>query len=426
MKIPIDRFVIESDYREEREGIGELALSIHKDGLLQPIVVEQSDQNPELYDIKVGRRRFTALKEYLKLDSLEEGNHFIVRNGLDSLVAQLTENINRIDFKPIEVARLIKAIHERGIKEHGKAVKGQPGGWGIKDTAKAVGRDKSFVSRLLKAADNEDLIADCETINEAVQVISRETKKDLLKAVRKAKIKKSAIQSIDKTLSNYVCSDALSFLKTLPDNSVDLIYTDPPYGIDLDKITADSYLDDINTLKGVLVDCMPQYARVLRPDKYIIIWTSFLLFPWLHNEMLKHKLAPAQMPIIWVKLNTAGRAVQVERTLASTSECAIYARSGPGSELTIKGRGNTFPYPIIRSNRIHVAQKPEGLNSDIIRIFSRKKDVVLDTFSGSASTLRACIATERNFIGCEKDQEFYERGISYTLDWINAREKEAK
>ena len=425
MKIPISHFVIESDFRENREGIGELALSIHKDGLLQPIVVEQSDQNPEVYDIKVGRRRFTALKEYLKLEFLEEGRHFIVREGLDSLVAQLSENLNRIDFKPVEVARLIKAIHKRGIKEHGLAVKGRTGGWGIKDTAKIVGRDKAFVSRLLKAADNEELIVDCSSINEAVQVISRETNKNLLKVVRKEKIEKASMKSLDEILSNYVCTDALSFLKALPDNSIDLIYTDPPFGIDLDKIADDSYEDKIEVLKDTLTHCIPEYARVLKPDKYIIMWTSFILVSWVYDEMVKNKLSPAKTPIIWSKLNTSGRAVQVKRSLPSASECAVYGWSGPGAELTIQGRGNTFPHPIIRTNRVHVAQKPEGLNSDIIRIFSRKKDTVLDTFAGSASTLRSCIATERNFVGCEQDQEFYERGISYTLDWLKAREKVA-
>lgn len=420
MKIPISHFVIKSDFREDREGIGELALSIKTNGLLQPIVVEQCDN---LFEIKVGRRRFTALKEYLKLEFLEEGIHFLLRENIDSLTAQLTENLNRENFKPVEVARLVKAIHDRGVQEHGLAVKGHKGGWGIKDTAKIISKDKAFVSRLLKASQNEDLIIGCDSLNEAVQAVERATKKDLLKSVRKAKISKSKIDSLDEVLENYVCMDAVTFLKSLPDNSIDLIYTDPPYGVDLDAITADSYKDDIQTLMAVLKLCVPEYGRVLRPDKYIIIWASFIMLSHLYSLLKEEGFTVMQMPIIWNKLNTAGRTMQVEKSLAAVSECAIYAAYGPGAELTIKGRGNVFTYPTIRSERIHVAQKPESLSEDIINIFSRKHDVVLDTFSGSSSTLRACLSTERNFIGCEKDEEFYERGISYTLDWIAQHEQ---
>ena len=415
-KVPIDKFFISSDFREEQEDIGELALSIKEMGLVHSIAVQEVDGR---FDIIAGRRRFRALRDYLKLDHLIEGEHFVVKEGIDALVCQLVENINRLNFKPIEVARAVRAIHDKGVEEHGKPVRGHKGGWSLDDTARVIGRDKSFVSRLLKISDNEEVVEDCTSLKDALTLIDRKDKKDLLSIVRKAKVKKASITAFTDTLQNYKCMDARDYVKALPLRSIDLIYTDPPFGIDLDEITEDSYEDDIEKLMEILKVIIPEFARILRQDKYAIVWTSFDLFSTVRGMMEDAGFTTSYTPILWMKMGATGRSMQADNYLGCAAECAVYGYLGAGAELSIKGRSNIFAHPIIRSERIHVAQKPEALTEDIIQIFSSKGDTVVDIFAGSLSTLRACISTERNFMGCELNKDFYTRGISYTMDWLN-------
>jgi len=415
--IPIEKFFVASDFREEQEAIGELALSIERQGLIHPIAVRPVGDR---FEVIAGRRRFYALRDYLKLTHLEEGDHYVVKEGMDALVCQLVENIDRKDFKPIEAARLIKAIHDRGVEEHGSPVRGHKGGWSIEDTAKLLGRTKGFISKMLKIAANEELAKNSPTIKDALDKIDKEKKKEVLSAVRKAQVSKTSLPDIEDYLSSYHNMDALSLLTSLEDNCVDLILTDPPYGIDLDTITPeDCYADSKDALLSTLRQCLPEMARVLRPDRYIIVWCSFYLFSTIYDLMVECGLSPSGTPIIWTKPNSTGRTTSPDQRLGSIAECAIYATSGPGAELSEKGTPNVFSVHTVRKDRVHPAQKPEALIEKLILTFSRKGDLVMDVFAGSASTLRACMSTGRKFIGCEVDEEFYNAGLSYTLNWLS-------
>ena len=421
MRIPVELFTIESDFREEREGLGDLALSIEKVGLLQPILVEDIGG---VYAVRVGRSRFLALRDYLKLTHLEEGVHFTLKVGVDDLIAQLEENIQRKDFRPVEQARLVKAIHERGVEEHGKPVRGSRDGWSLSDTARLLRKNKSFVSKMLKIADNEALVASCASMSEALQKLEKEEEKRTLKLVQKARAKKVKTSDIGDFLSNYKLSDALTFLASIPDNSIDFILTDPPYGISLDKIVDafDVYDDDPKRVKELIEACMPHFFRVIRDGKYMVLWCSFDFFAWTCDLAEAAGFFVPRVPIVWTKTGATGRSEQPDIRIGCTTECAVYAYSSPFARLTKPGRSNEFPHtPISKDKKIHEAQKPESLLIDILATFSVKGDLVLDTFAGSLSTARACWATGRNFIGCENREANYNAGLTYTMDWIEGK-----
>ena len=73
--------------------------------------------------------------------------------------------------------------------------------------------------------------------------------------------------------------------------------------------------------------------------------------------------------------------------------------------------GQRFPKSIIKFKpdleKIHPTQKPVSLNTYLINTYSNKGDLVLDFCFGSGSSIIACINTERNFIGCEKDENIF-------------------
>jgi site-specific DNA-methyltransferase (adenine-specific) len=74
--------------------------------------------------------------------------------------------------------------------------------------------------------------------------------------------------------------------------------------------------------------------------------------------------------------------------------------------------GRRYPLSIIECNRdqdrIHPTQKPVNLFKYLIKTFSNKGDIVLDNCLGSGTTAIACIETERNWIGIEKEQSYCE------------------
>jgi DNA modification methylase len=68
-----------------------------------------------------------------------------------------------------------------------------------------------------------------------------------------------------------------------------------------------------------------------------------------------------------------------------------------------------YQYPIVSGKeRVHPTQKPYGLICDLINVHSNPGDVVLDTFSGSGVTMRACKNLNRNGIGIEIDEKYYQ------------------
>ena len=75
--------------------------------------------------------------------------------------------------------------------------------------------------------------------------------------------------------------------------------------------------------------------------------------------------------------------------------------------------GQRFPTSIIRfkpdAERIHPTQKPISLNEYLINTYSNEGDLVLDFCFGSGSSIIACINTKRNYIGCEKDVDIFNK-----------------
>jgi site-specific DNA-methyltransferase (adenine-specific) len=64
-------------------------------------------------------------------------------------------------------------------------------------------------------------------------------------------------------------------------------------------------------------------------------------------------------------------------------------------------------FPIVERDKLHPTQKPVELLEWLIRTYTNEKELVLDSCMGSGSTGEACINTGRNFIGIEKDENFF-------------------
>ena len=415
MGVPIDRFYIKEDVRASRDHVGAIALSIQQHGLLHPIVVREDKDGR--YEVCAGRVRFTAMKDILEWKELEPQTHFrIAPPDTDSLVIQLIENYYRKDLSVEETAELVRQIHERHSSKYGKAVKGPgKGGWTLEDTARLLGITTSYVSVLLAYTRlPEDVRKKCKTVRDIKDALANQKKKKLMAKIAEKVASTPTPVDLTPWLKGLKHGDALKLIREVPDESVDLIYTDPPYGINLDELREGSYEDKPDEYEQLMKAIVPEFYRVMK-EGFIIVWCAFHRFDWLSNLLTSAGFTVNRTPIVWAK----GQRIHTEdptKQLSNVCEIAVYGWKG-NPTIARAGETNLFVYtPLTPQERIHVAQRPDDLSAHIIEIFSFEGDVVLDAFVGSGSTIRACIKTNRKFIGFEKDKETYDKAVMLTKE----------
>lgn len=425
MEIPVEKIKIGSDFRKEEEGVAELALSIEKVGLINPITLHMCKDGT--YEVSAGRRRFLALTKYLKKKVFEVGKDCLIDqvSEVDPLVVQLVENFQRLDFKPLEAAELIYTIHERQVEKEGAAVKGTKGGWRIKDTANLIGLGTSTVAQYIKMWKNRDLVDPGDGAEQAIEKVRAAKATRILKTIRSViagKVKDAASKSRDdiirENIKNFVLADAREWLLGIDDESVDHVITDPPYGINLDEIVSDSseygaYEDNPEDYKELMEFCIPQFARIVK-EGFVVIWCADRWANYVVDLMEKAGIRCSNVRLYWYKPNTGGFTKRTDKLLGSVVETAVYGWKGDAT-LAKPGHINLLKAPTIKKDRIHVAQKPEDLYVQVLNIFTKEGDVVVDCFAGSGAIVRAGIKTNRRILACEIDEDNYNAAMAETI-----------
>lgn len=197
--------------------------------------------------------------------------------------------------------------------------------------------------------------------------------------------------------------DCLEIMKDIPDGSVDLVLTDSPYGIDFQshyrkemhpKIWNDKVLD---WLEKYVDECF----RILKDNTAVYFFCS-----WHNVDIFKQSIEKKfkiKNILIWEKNNTSMG--DLKASYAPKYEMIIFAHKG-------RKLLNGFRYAdIIKANRtgnkLHPTEKPVDLLELFIKNSSDENAVVFDGFMGSGSTGVACVNTNRNFIGIELDENYF-------------------
>ena len=232
--------------------------------------------------------------------------------------------------------------------------------------------------------------------------------------------------------------DCLEVMKSIADNSVDAIITDPPYGTTACKW--DSIID---------FDLMwEQLNRIIKPNGAIVLFGSEpfssalrtsniknFRYDWYWKKSkaglfqhAKNRPMKAIETISVFSLAKWGHASQVKNRLVyypqgvtSIGEKTVtknFNAGGVGSERpnqvgkkyeAFTGFPDDFlEYPnVIGKSAIHPTQKPVALMEYLINTYTNEGEVVLDFTMGSGSTGVACLNTNRNFIGIEQDENYF-------------------
>jgi len=215
--------------------------------------------------------------------------------------------------------------------------------------------------------------------------------------------------------------DCLELLKTLPDNSVDLVVTDPPYlhakgGMKSKKFNvgtwkSESYTNcimsdfgeaEINNFLNIV------NLKLRKPNMYIFCSRLQLqyYFLWIYHHKYKYDL------LIWDKQVTSMKNTKffmsdIEYVLRiyvdGVSLNKIFVADGDKADSIYYRKLQSYKQP----RGTHETIKPIELIEKYILLSSNKNDIVLDPFMGSGTTGVACNKLNRNFIGMEINEEYF-------------------
>jgi site-specific DNA-methyltransferase (adenine-specific) len=184
--------------------------------------------------------------------------------------------------------------------------------------------------------------------------------------------------------------DCLEFMKTLPDKCIDLVLTDPPYGIGIDG-SDESIKDGVQIRKKYdwkgwdkSIPSKEVFDEILRISKNQVICGANYF-----NEYLPqgHKGW-----VFWYK---------AQQGLTMSDGEIIYTSFDVPTRIFILHRTHLW-----QENPQHPTQKPIELIKYLVSNFSKENDIVFDPFMGSGTTAIACKHLKRNYIGCEISADY--------------------
>ena len=237
--------------------------------------------------------------------------------------------------------------------------------------------------------------------------------------------------------------DCIEVMAGLPDDSIDMIFCDLPYGVTQNWWDSMIPLDDL----------WQQYDRLLKPGAPAVLTAGFpfdkmlamsnagnLRIEWVwrknkatghlnasHRPLMAHEhvlVFCGRKPKAFNPIRTGNHAPQssVPRIRSATmnepdrigGNYGLYERVSTTGGQTDRHPVSVIEIPVhdnISGDKFHPTQKPVALAEYFIQTYSNSGDTVLDSCFGSNSTGMACRSLSRNYVGIERDDIYYEYGI---------------
>lgn len=215
--------------------------------------------------------------------------------------------------------------------------------------------------------------------------------------------------------NSFILGDALSILKKLPDNTFDLILTDPPY--DIRKYsTGNIPLPGRKALNNDIAkwdqaipmgDYVKEFRRLIKKSGNVFIFTSYNLFGDWHKQL--DPLFSTCNFMIWHKINPPPRIFK--NSFLHSCEMIICAwDKGHTWNFSTQDKMHNFIESKIcmKPERLnHPTQKPLSIIKHLVEIASNPEDLVMDCFAGTGTTGIASLLTNRYYYLIELDPEYY-------------------
>ena len=224
--------------------------------------------------------------------------------------------------------------------------------------------------------------------------------------------------------------DCLELMTNIPDNSIDMVLCDLPYGTTWNKW--DRCLD--------FAKLWEHYKRLIKSNGAIVL-TAMQPFTSL---LVTSNIEMYRCSYVWVKDNATNFINAKNQPMRKTEDILVFSKAGmcpqakekctynpqglkPYGKIAKRGSiGSNYMRAKLENyqeytgypdnvlyfgydkDRVHPTQKPIALMEYLIKTFSNEGEIVLDNCISSGSTGVACVNTNRRFIGIEKDDKYFE------------------
>jgi len=238
-----------------------------------------------------------------------------------------------------------------------------------------------------------------------------------------------------KPLNSFIHGDCMEGMKHSPDNYFDLAITDPPYGINVAKM---AYTQEDNrpckqkngkTLyikkrkykhgdwdkESVSIEWLNELQRISKHQ--IIFGINYMNFHLKGGRIIWNKLMPDGISFSDCEIAYCSMFERVVNVFFRWSGMIQGIYCGKNIFKAIKQQGNKQ----LNESRIHPTQKPVQLYRWILKNYAKAGWKILDTHVGSASSLIACEWEGFDYIGFEKDIDYYEAATKRIETWRRGR-----
>ncbi len=217
-----------------------------------------------------------------------------------------------------------------------------------------------------------------------------------MKMVKNREIIYSDLKYPEDFIDKIICGDCLDLIKLIPNNSIDIVLTDPPYGLKKEVISGDA---DLNLFYKILSEC----DRVLKDNSFFITFFSTKFLPCLFvNNPFNY---------FWqIVLYCPEGRVRSPIGYTKFMSCFIFKKGEPKIICWNKDIFVDTPGRMVEPDEgyiDHPTPKPKHFIKEILKMFTKDNDLILDPFIGSGSTAVACLQLNRKFIGFEIEEKYY-------------------
>lgn len=231
-------------------------------------------------------------------------------------------------------------------------------------------------------------------------------------------------------MNQIICSDALTALKNIEDNSVDIVLTSPPYNFDMDYDThndKDESIEYMTTLVNIFDECIrvlrsggrmivniqPNYKEYYPTHHHItsamidrgLIWRGEII--WLKNNLKKLTAWGS-----WKSPSCPYLSYPFEFIEVFSKDTLKHVGDKENIDITkeefieyVNGHWSIAPETRMKKFN-HPAMFPEELARRCIKLFSYKNDLVLDPFNGAGTTTFVAHELGRRYIGIDISEEY--------------------
>jgi len=205
--------------------------------------------------------------------------------------------------------------------------------------------------------------------------------------------------------------DSLELMKQIPDNSIDLIVTDPPYLLDTTDAGGSTLLDKrASKLRKSIAFIADGFCVDSHLKEWERISKQFHAFIFCSNKQISDLMKWGEARgysthcLVWYKTNATPFC---SGTWQPSLEFCIHIREkGSTFQGGVKLKNKCFVSPIEKSKWGHPTEKPSKLIEKYIKVGSNEGDLILDPFAGSGTTGNACVNLKRDFISFEIEPKY--------------------